>query len=155
MRYLLLPARRTTATLIIVRMIMPAINMMRIPLSSAGPPVVGSSAGVAVKSMVAVGIGVSFGCFCGGGVCVGVWIGVLVGTGVGVGGIGVLVGTGVDVGTGVLAGVGVKPANAGVVCQVVAAKATKLKTKAPVMILLSINSISLYETIRGSYRAPS
>ena len=142
MRYLLLPARRTTATLIIVRMIMPAINMMRIPLSSAGPPVVGSSAGVAVKSMVAVGTGVSFGCFCGGGVCVGVWIGVLVGTGV-------------DVGTGVLAGVGVKPANAGVVCQVVAAKATKLKTKAPVMILLSINSISLYETIRGSYRAPS
>ena len=130
---------------------MPAINMMRIPLSSAGPPVVGSSAGVAVKSMVAVGTGVSFGCFCGGGaggsvggggVCVGVWIGVLVGTGV-------------DVGTGVLAGVGVKPANAGVVGQVVAAKATKLKTKAPVMILLSINSISLYETIRGSYRAPS
>jgi len=105
---------------------------------------------VAVRSMVAVGTGVSFGCFCGGGVggsvgggvCVGVWIGVLVGTGV-------------DVGTGVLAGVGVKPANAGVVCQVVAAKATKLKTKAPVMILLSINSISLYETIRGSYRAPS
>ena len=143
---------------------MPAINMMRIPLSSAGPPPSGNVSGVAVKSMVAVGTGVSFGC-CGGcgagggvgvdGVCVGVWIGVLVGTRVGVGGIGVLVGTGVDVGAGVLAGVGVKPASAGVVCQKVAAKMTKLKMKAPVMILLSINSISLYETIRGSYRAPS
>ncbi len=142
---------------------MPAISTMRMPVSSAGPPVVGSWTGVAVKSMVAVGTGVSFGCFGGGGaggvvggggVCVGVGIGVLVGTGVGVGGIGVLVGTGVDVGTGVLAGVGVKPASAGVVCQIVAAKVTKLKTKAPVMILLSINSVSLHETNRGSYRAP-
>ena len=98
--------------------------------------------------MVAVETGVSFGCFGGGGAG-----GVVGGGGVCVGvGIGVLVGVGVLIG--VLVGVGVKPASAGATCQVFAARATRLKTKTLVMILLGVKAISLYETNRGSYRAP-
>ena len=78
------------------------------------PPDGGSTGGVAVRPTVAVGTGVSLGGFSGGG------CGVLVGGG----GTGVLTGVGTGVSGG---GVGVKPAIAGLACQGINARITRME----------------------------